>query len=82
MAEPESIRNRVSLLKPASPFTARCQVVSNVLPNGVAAPYPTTKTRLFRGAFIFQSTRLLKNKHQAVSQGARRFGKRSIFMNM
>jgi hypothetical protein len=26
--------------------------------------------------------RLLKNKHQAVSQGARRFGKRSIFKDM
>jgi hypothetical protein len=26
------------------------------------------------------SSRLFKNKHQAVSQGARRFGKRSIFI--
>jgi hypothetical protein len=26
--------------------------------------------------------RVLKNKHQAVSQGARRFGKRSIFNDM
>jgi len=26
--------------------------------------------------------RVLKNKHQAVSQGVRRFGKRSIFENM
>jgi hypothetical protein len=26
--------------------------------------------------------RVLKNKHQVVSQGARRFGKRSIFDNM
>jgi len=25
---------------------------------------------------------VLKNKHQAVSQGVRRFGKRSIFMDM
>jgi hypothetical protein len=31
---------------------------------------------------FFHSLMLLKNKHQAVSQGARRFGKRSIFMNM
>ena len=28
---------------------------------------------------LFELSRLLKNKHQAVSQGARRFGKRSIF---
>jgi hypothetical protein len=26
--------------------------------------------------------RVLKNKHQAVSQGVRRFGKRSIFIDM
>jgi hypothetical protein len=26
--------------------------------------------------------RVLQNKHQAVSQGVRRFGKRSIFKNM
>jgi hypothetical protein len=26
--------------------------------------------------------RVFKNKHQAVSQGVRRFGKRSIFSNM
>jgi hypothetical protein len=26
--------------------------------------------------------RVLKNKHQAVSQGVRRFGKRSIFIYM
>jgi hypothetical protein len=26
--------------------------------------------------------KVFKNKHQAVSQGARRFGKRSIFINM
>jgi hypothetical protein len=26
--------------------------------------------------------RVLKNKHQAVSQGVRRFGKRSIFKDM
>jgi hypothetical protein len=26
--------------------------------------------------------RVMKNKHQAVSQGARRFGKRSIFNDM
>jgi len=28
------------------------------------------------------NSRVLKNKHQAVSQGARRFGKRSIFSHM
>jgi hypothetical protein len=27
-------------------------------------------------------TRVLKNKHQAVSQGVRRFGKRSLFIDM
>jgi hypothetical protein len=27
-------------------------------------------------------SRVLKNKHQAVSQGVRRFGKRSIFKDM
>jgi hypothetical protein len=27
-------------------------------------------------------SRVLKNKHQAVSQGVRRFGKRSIFIDM
>ncbi|MCK7511340.1 MAG: hypothetical protein MZV70_49630, partial [Desulfobacterales bacterium] len=27
-------------------------------------------------------SRMLKNKHQAVSQGVRRFGKRSIFSDM
>jgi hypothetical protein len=26
--------------------------------------------------------RVLKNKHQAVSQGVRRFGKRSLFIDM
>jgi hypothetical protein len=31
---------------------------------------------------FFQSLRLLKNKHQTVSQGVPRFGKRSIFINM
>jgi len=29
-----------------------------------------------------EPSRVLKNKHQAVSQGERRFGKRSIFKNM
>jgi len=28
------------------------------------------------------ANRVLKNKHQAVSQGVRRFGKRSIFEDM
>jgi hypothetical protein len=28
------------------------------------------------------SNRVLKNKHQAVRQGVRRFGKRSIFKDM
>jgi hypothetical protein len=28
------------------------------------------------------TSRVLKNKHQAVSQGVRRFGKRSIFIDM
>jgi hypothetical protein len=27
-------------------------------------------------------TRVMENKHQAVSQGVRRFGKRSIFRDM
>jgi hypothetical protein len=31
---------------------------------------------------LFPFTRVLKNKHQAVSQGVRRFGKRSIFIYM
>jgi hypothetical protein len=30
----------------------------------------------------FEPNRVFKNKHQAVSQGVRRFGKRSIFENM
>ena len=38
MLEADSIRKRVSRRKPASPSTARAQVVSKVLPNGVAAP--------------------------------------------
>jgi hypothetical protein len=28
---------------------------------------------------IFDFSRVLKNKHQAISQGVRRFGKRSLF---
>jgi len=28
------------------------------------------------------TARVLKNKHQAASQGVRRFGKRSIFIDM
>jgi hypothetical protein len=29
-----------------------------------------------------EPVRVLKNEHQAVSQGARRFGKRSMFIDM
>jgi hypothetical protein len=32
--------------------------------------------------FEIQYSRVLKNKHQAVSQGLRRFGKRSILIDM
>jgi hypothetical protein len=31
---------------------------------------------------VSRSNRVLKNKHQAVSQGVRRFGTRSIFIDM
>ena len=48
----DSVRHRVSLRNPASALIARSQVISKVLPSGVAAPYPITKTRLFFGAFI------------------------------
>jgi hypothetical protein len=34
------------------------------------------------GIYQEPTTRVLKNKHQAVSQGVRRFGKRSIFSHM
>jgi hypothetical protein len=33
-------------------------------------------------ACVRMSARVLKNKYQAVSRGARRFGKRSIFEDM
>jgi hypothetical protein len=35
-----------------------------------------------RFASRWSMNRVLKNKYQAVSQGVRRFGKRSIFENM
>ena len=35
---------------------ARSHVSGNVLPSGVAAPYPITKTRLFSGARILASS--------------------------
>ena len=60
MLEADSIRKRVSRRKPASPLTARGQVVSKVLPNGVAAEYPTTKTRLLRGAFMRQLNQAIR----------------------
>jgi hypothetical protein len=39
-----------------------------------------SKCGLFQLAL--RSNRVFKNKHQAVSQGVRRFGKRSIFIDM
>jgi len=40
----------------------------------------TLRYRLKMGVGLL--SRVLKNKHQVVSQGARRFGKRSIFNDM